>query len=449
MKTAKMFIEFAKQWKGKKSSDGSHKIIIDTYNSFKPLPRGYKVKYTDAWCATFISAISIRLGFTNIIPPECSCEKMIEKFKALGVFIENENRNVSVGDIVFYDWGDGANYVNTDNKSWCDHVGVVVNVSRETFTVLEGNYNGEVKERTMKVNGKYLRGFAVPKYDKEASQPVSKPSEKPSETVATSELKVGDVVTYKGTTHYTSANATIAKNCKGGLATVTKIYPTGKHSIHLVRVYGKGATVYGWVDAKDIVKGQRMTKEEIQIYVYNFFYNKGLPHKSICAIMGNITAESAWNVEAIEQGNAIGFGLCQWSFERRTQLENYGVSLNHQCEFLYSELTGENTNTTGASYQWIANPADSVDNGEGFYCSNEDFRNGNGSIEFLTKAFCYCWERPAYATNHLTETRIPSAITFSETMGDDTGGSGDSDVDVLSPVKRKFKFVLFRKTRRF
>ena len=165
-----------------------------------------------------------------------------------------------------------------------------------------------------------------------------------------------------------------------------------------------------------------MTQKEIQQYFYDFMTDKGLPHITICAIMGNITAESGWNPEAIEYGNNIGFGLCQWSFGRRTQLEAYGTTLFHQCEFLWSELTGENVGTTGASYQWIANPADSVDNGEGFTFSNSDFRSGNGTLATLTKAFCYCWERPAYATNHLTETRIPSAETFYNTMSYQNSG---------------------------
>lgn len=63
--------------------------------------------------------------------------------------------------------------------------------------------------------------------------------------------KVGDDVVYNGTKHYTSANATTAKNCKGGKAKITQIYQLGKskHPYHLVRVSGSGATVCGWVDA--------------------------------------------------------------------------------------------------------------------------------------------------------------------------------------------------------
>ena len=171
--------------------------------------------------------------------------------------------------------------------------------------------------------------------------------------------------------------------------------------------------------------------------------DKGLPHISICAIMGNITGESGWNPDAIEQGNSIGFGLCQWSFGRRDQLEAYGTTLEHQCEFLWSELTGENTSVTGADYQWIANPADSVDNGEGFYCANEDFLAGVGSLSFLTTAFCYCWERPAYATNHLSSARIPSAQSFYESMTyQGTGGTEPDNPDTPSGTIKRHKMSL-------
>lgn len=192
-----------------------------------------------------------------------------------------------------------------------------------------------------------------------------------------------------------------------------------------------------------------MTQTEIQQFVYDFFYGKGLPHNTICAIMGNITGESSWNVDAIENGSGIGFGLCQWSFGRREQLEAYGTTLQHQCEFLYSELTGINTDVTGADFQWIADPADSVDNGEGFYCDNDDFLNANGDIAFLTTAFCYCWERPAYETNHLNELRIPSATEFlnlSYNGSGNTGGNDPTDTDTKK-VNHNYNFVLFGKRR--
>lgn len=61
--------------------------------------------------------------------------------------------------------------------------------------------------------------------------------------------KIGDVVTFTGNTHYSSANAKRGLACKGGKATITGIYPQGKQPYHLIRKPGSGATVYGWVDA--------------------------------------------------------------------------------------------------------------------------------------------------------------------------------------------------------
>lgn len=168
-KYASKVVEQAKAWLGKKESDGSHKVIIDTYNSHKPLARGYKVTYADAWCATFVSAVSIKLGYTYIIPTECSCEKMIALFKNLGCWIENENRTPKAGDIIFYDWQDDG---KGDNKGNSDHVGIVEKVSGTTITVIEGNKNDAVERRTIKVNGKNIRGYGVPKYDVKSTKKV-------------------------------------------------------------------------------------------------------------------------------------------------------------------------------------------------------------------------------------------------------------------------------------
>lgn len=162
MKTAKKFVEQCQAWVGKNQADGSHKEIIDIYNSQKPLPRGYKLKYTSAWCAGFVSAVSIKLGYTDIIPTECSCGKMIDKFVALGVWNESDSRTPNVGDIIFYDWDDNG---KGDNRGWPDHVGVVESVSNGMITVIEGNISKKVGRRKIKVNAKNIRGYATPKYD--------------------------------------------------------------------------------------------------------------------------------------------------------------------------------------------------------------------------------------------------------------------------------------------
>ena len=167
-KTASKILDVARSWIGKNEADGSHKYIIDLYNSHKPLAVNYVVKYDDEWCATTISALSIYCGYTDIIPTECGCQRMIELFKKKGCWIEDESRVPNPGDIIFYDWDDNG---KGDNKGWADHVGIVEKVSGNSITVIEGNRNNAVSRRVLMVNGKYIRGYAVPKYDKEPVKP--------------------------------------------------------------------------------------------------------------------------------------------------------------------------------------------------------------------------------------------------------------------------------------
>lgn len=186
-KTSNVICELANEWLGKNERDGSHKEIIDVYNSRKKLPRGYKVKYTDSWCATFISALAIQLGYTDIIPIECSCYYMIKLAKSMKIWEENDAYIPTKGDIVMYDWQDNG---FGDNVSAPDHVGIVVSVdiNAKTFIVIEGNYSNSVKCRTLKFNDKYIRGYILPKYDD------STEIESPKKQATTTKKKVNDTV---------------------------------------------------------------------------------------------------------------------------------------------------------------------------------------------------------------------------------------------------------------
>ena len=164
--TAKQIVKQMESWIGCKESNGSHKKIIDVYNSHKPLARGYKLKYTDAWCAGTVSAAAIACDATDIIPTEVSCSKMIELCKKKGIWHENENFTPSMGAFIFYDWDDNG---KGDNKGAPEHVGLVQKVVNGIIYVIEGNYNNAVGVRKIAVNGKYIRGYALPKYDKEKS----------------------------------------------------------------------------------------------------------------------------------------------------------------------------------------------------------------------------------------------------------------------------------------
>ena len=148
-------------WRGYNEEDGSHREIIDVYNSHYPWARNYAVQYTDAWCATFVSACSIKMGMTDIIPTESGCGQMVELFEELGEWDENDDRVPNVGDIIFYDWDDSG---EGDNTGWPDHVGIVAKVSGSTITVIEGNKDDAVSGRVIQVGDRYIRGYGVPNY---------------------------------------------------------------------------------------------------------------------------------------------------------------------------------------------------------------------------------------------------------------------------------------------
>ena len=162
-------VSVMKGWLGWSEANGKHKRIIDIYNNHKPLAQGYRVKYSDEWCATAVSAAFIKAGLTDIGFTECSCNRMIALYKAKGLWEERDSYVPKVGDIIMYDWQDNG---VGDNVGSADHVGLVAAINGTKLTIIEGNKNEAVSYRSMVVNGKYIRGYCLPDYASKASKPV-------------------------------------------------------------------------------------------------------------------------------------------------------------------------------------------------------------------------------------------------------------------------------------
>jgi len=257
-KNRENIVAIAQSFYGCKESDGSHKKIINIYNSHKPLARGYAMKYTDAWCACYVSTVSIQAGATSIMPTECGCGKMIELYKKLGRWKEDDAYKPEPGDVIFYDWQDSG---SGDNTGAPDHVGIVVSVTGSTIKVIEGNISNAVGYRNIAVNGRYIRGYGLPDYANITTKPATNATQGAgqagtsggsSDTSGALAFGVGDVVRFTGNQHYTNANAASGPACKPGTAKVTAIAKGAKHPYHLIKQSGGGSTVYGWVDAADV-----------------------------------------------------------------------------------------------------------------------------------------------------------------------------------------------------
>lgn len=171
-------------WEGYNEVNGRFGQIIDLYNRYLPTAVksgtvNYSVKYSDEWCATAASAAYIACGLGSIFPVECSCPRMVTMAKKMGIWQENDNYTPSVADAVLYDWEDSG---KGDDTGTPDHIGIVVAVNGDTFTVMEGNKNEAVARRTMTVGGKYIRGFVTPKF---AADTKTAPVPTPPASIAT------------------------------------------------------------------------------------------------------------------------------------------------------------------------------------------------------------------------------------------------------------------------
>lgn len=156
-------LKIMKSWVGAKQGGKTHKMIIDTFNSIKPLPDGWAMTYTAPWCATTVSAAFHKAGYDKIFPSSANCVTMVNKAKKMGIWVENDGFTPRPGDIILYDWDDSG---KGDNKGNPDHVGMVEKVVGSTITVIEGNKGvpSACARRTMHVDGRYIRGYIVPKY---------------------------------------------------------------------------------------------------------------------------------------------------------------------------------------------------------------------------------------------------------------------------------------------
>lgn len=161
----KRIVNVAKSYIGTVGGSSNHSDILHFFNSVKP--QGYTAHKNDPWCAEFVSACAIQtFGKKDAItyfPLSASCPRMVIEAKAKSIFVERDSYIPKKGDFILYDWDDTG---KGENKNSPDHVGIVEKVKDGVITVIEGNKHDKVARRTININGKYIRGFVTPHYDR-------------------------------------------------------------------------------------------------------------------------------------------------------------------------------------------------------------------------------------------------------------------------------------------
>ena len=155
-------VEKAESWLGSDEGSQGHLEILSIYNTHEPLAQGYLVQESDNWCATFVSAVAIQQGLTDIIPTECGCQRQIGLFQEIARWEEDDGYIPLPGDIIYYSGSDKDPF--SDCQGWSDHVGIVVGTCNGYIKVIEGNCNDTVAYRYIKVDSMGIRGFATPDF---------------------------------------------------------------------------------------------------------------------------------------------------------------------------------------------------------------------------------------------------------------------------------------------
>ena len=155
------------------SFKGKRNEIVDIYNTYMPRPRGYKVKYDDMLCATYISAVYVKLGWTDIVPPECGAWRLYANMEALGRAVLDKKRVPEVGDLIFF--GNGT----TVKK--IQHVGIVTEVQNGK-QIYYYDIQANVGRHTCPVGYSYVMGYGMPDYaahDLDKPEPTPEPAPQP------------------------------------------------------------------------------------------------------------------------------------------------------------------------------------------------------------------------------------------------------------------------------
>ncbi len=110
----------------------------------------YKNPYGD-WSAMFVS-FCLDYGGAGDVPYSAGAETMRLEWKDAGLYKDSTDYSPQVGNIVF---------LNSNGNATADSVAIITEIKDNLFTVIQGDYENEVKEVSYSVNGEKIVGYGL------------------------------------------------------------------------------------------------------------------------------------------------------------------------------------------------------------------------------------------------------------------------------------------------
>ena len=154
-------VNTAIRYNGMPFKGGSHRTLIDEFNEHRP--DGWAMTYTANFCAACASAVAYLCGVGDAYPCSANVGTIVAKAQKMGIWVENDAYVPTAGDWIIYAWNDSG---RGDNTTGASHVGIVVSADSKYINVFEFNIhnNHSTGYRRIAVNGRFIRGFVVPKF---------------------------------------------------------------------------------------------------------------------------------------------------------------------------------------------------------------------------------------------------------------------------------------------
>ena len=180
----------------------------------------------------------------------------------------------------------------------------------------------------------------------------------------------------------------------------------------------------------------------IQEKVWWALKDLGYSDEAVAGAMGNIDYESAgFNANIVEGGSGEGIGLIQWSYGRRTQLENYAASKgvswkdeDTQIEFLVAEISGEGPAASASNQRLSGYIGD-----EGITATHDDWANAK-TVDAATLAFMRFFESPGSRSSY-SERASRSSKYLAEFKNAKRTGGGDGNESLSSTPGIRAKYA--------